>query len=781
MRFNVFFISSSLLIALVWAIRKIFRKKLAPGVIYALWLIPLIRLLIPFGIWEFPVMFGTTADILNAPYALVSEWMKEDTKLQTQENTVPEKIKVYDAVTPVTEKQPEGGQNFMYPIQKNDNVSETQIVRSILFAAWLGGTLLLGGYVIIRNQQLKRSIRAMEPVEQIEGIKVCVGDHISVPFLTGLRTPIIIVPGRVYEDERLYQFVLSHELAHFHQKDHIWTAVRIFMCVIYWWHPFVWLAAVCAEEDAELSCDAKVLRGKRKKDRKEYGYALLQMLESGGNREHHFCVATSLCGSRNSIKRRIEEISRGTSTNRYVLFPMILLLITISILGCGIPNPKSWMTYKSDSWYLYVGEDGAIHELDEFEYTIQKDIQSRLIYYEIYEYGELSERRIMSYGDFGENRNETLKLHMETRAGERILTSEVNGVKTEMKIQNPKYTAGSRGGSTLLRENDTREIRPGDDLILREDYQSEHGEATGISLEKELSQMNARELQVTLKNVPLTTFIRIVFSDLPEQMLYDAYAQKEYPLNDLKYAKLLKMNDILYYDTGKTGVMGDSGCIAGYIQSSVENSKTPEKNQESNFGCVGNPFTFDEGEGWIMVFMDDGEYHFFERIMEAEEKQNGKYYAMIDCGGNYPVLLVTDHVYDDHEMQVSILSDVYYTVDEKTEKIAEISSDGTAYPIAYDNTGIYLASGHEVQRYSINDKMSTLDFAESFRETFDTDGNSTYFHKTELEEEEITEDEYIEGFKKYSEAKIVSFQAEDDKEFLTIDEYNEMYSNPGNF
>lgn len=492
MRFTVFFISSSLLIALVWAIRKIFRRKLAPGVIYALWLIPLIRLLIPFGIWEFPVMFGTTADILNTPYALVSEWIKEDTKLQTKENVVPEKIKVYDAVTPLKGKQSQTGQNFTDPVQKHDRMSDTQIFQSILFGVWLGGTLLLGGYVIIRNQQLKRSIRDMEPVEQIEGIKVCVGSQISVPFLTGLRTPVILVPDKVYEDERLYQFVLSHELAHFHQKDHIWTAVRIFMCVIYWWHPFVWLAAVYVEEDAELSCDEKVLRGKRKEERKEYGYALLQMTQNGGNKDHHFCAATSLCGSRNSIKRRIEEIFQGTSTNRYVWFSVILLLITTSILGCGVPNTKSWLRHKSGSWDLYADEDGAIHELDEFEYTIQKDIQSRLIYYEIYEYGELSERRIMSYGDFGENRNETLKLHMKTRAGERILTSEVNGVKTEMKIKNPKYTAGSRGGSKLLVGNETREIRPGDDLILREDYQPEHGEAIGISLEKELSQMNAR-------------------------------------------------------------------------------------------------------------------------------------------------------------------------------------------------------------------------------------------------------------------------------------------------
>ena len=40
MRFLYFFISSGLLIGLVLLDRTKFRKKLAPGVIYTMWLIP---------------------------------------------------------------------------------------------------------------------------------------------------------------------------------------------------------------------------------------------------------------------------------------------------------------------------------------------------------------------------------------------------------------------------------------------------------------------------------------------------------------------------------------------------------------------------------------------------------------------------------------------------------------------------------------------------------------------------------------------------------------------
>lgn len=72
MKILYFLFSSSLLIGLVLLFRKVFRKKLSPVVIYALWMIPLIRFMIPFVLWEVPI-YGTVVDVLNIPYRVVSE------------------------------------------------------------------------------------------------------------------------------------------------------------------------------------------------------------------------------------------------------------------------------------------------------------------------------------------------------------------------------------------------------------------------------------------------------------------------------------------------------------------------------------------------------------------------------------------------------------------------------------------------------------------------------------------------------------------------------------
>lgn len=74
---------------------------------------------------------------------------------------------------------------------------------------------------------------------------------------------------------------------------------------------------------------------------------------------------------------------------------------------------------------------------------------------------------------------------------------------------------------------------------------------------------------------------------------------------------ILMVNETLYYGTDEVGPMGDAGCVAGRISSAVNLGEIPSQNGESNFGCIGNPYTSDFGDGMIMVLMEDEAYHVF--------------------------------------------------------------------------------------------------------------------------------------------------------------------------
>lgn len=542
MRFLYFMFSSSLLIGLVLLIRTLFRKKLAPGVIYALWLIPLIRLLVPFAGWELPA-FGTMADVLNSPYALVSEWMDGEEYSQVNDISDAERLnvqvspqeaekvagrKIYDAVN--TENNHRAG------VYKDSltTMAETKNTLGENTYVWIGvsvgilGSLLLGSYVLVQNRKLKRSVNTMRTVAEVDGLKVCAGNEVQVPCLAGLKNPKIMVPEGILGDLDLYHCVLQHELAHYHQKDHIWTAVKIFLCVLYWWNPFVWIAAVCVEEDAELACDARALKGQNVEERKAYGYALLQILENAQSKKYSLCMATSMSGNQKSMKRRIMEISSATATKKHVILPLLLLMSLVFAIGCGMPTTKSWM--KEVMFEASATVDGWFYEM-EYEFALQDDIKSRLIYYEVYEYGELTERHIAGYGDFSAEQDHTLKLRMEMRQTEPVLILKSGGVESEVKIQNSKYVSGTRSAGFLLSDNEKLEIKPGDDLVLISDHQPENGETIHGYDCTQLSEMNESQLKECLKDIYLTTFVRMAFSEKSEKELYETYQQKEYPAN----------------------------------------------------------------------------------------------------------------------------------------------------------------------------------------------------------------------------------------------------------
>lgn len=137
--------------------------------------------------------------------------------------------------------------------------------------------------------------------------------------------------------------------------------------------------------------------------------------------------------------------------------------------------------------------------------------------------------------------------------------------------------------------------------------------------------------------------------------------------------------------------------------------------------------------------------------------QDDELFVIIDTNAPLPVLLVTSHVYDDGTVkQAAIDCDVYYSVDGEVKNIGRVESMGTAYPVSYDETGIYTASGHAMQRYEI-EKSGTIELAEVINEQFDENGNAAYTMEKGNKTETISEEEYYDIFEKYKNATVVSF------------------------
>lgn len=137
--------------------------------------------------------------------------------------------------------------------------------------------------------------------------------------------------------------------------------------------------------------------------------------------------------------------------------------------------------------------------------------------------------------------------------------------------------------------------------------------------------------------------------------------------------------------------------------------------------------------------------------------EDNELFVIIDTNAPLPVLLVTSQVYDDGTgKQAALTCDVYYPVDKEVKNIGTIESMGTAYPVSYDETGIYAASGHGMQRFEV-EQSGTLKLAEGIYEQFNENGDAAYTMEKENETKIISEEEYYAAFEKYSYATVVGF------------------------
>lgn len=74
--------------------------------------------------------------------------------------------------------------------------------------------------------------------------------------LPGLIPAVYLTEDVLQADEA--ELILRHELTHLRHLDFLWSLCRTAAVTVYWWNPFIWLAAICSKRDAELACDEAV-------------------------------------------------------------------------------------------------------------------------------------------------------------------------------------------------------------------------------------------------------------------------------------------------------------------------------------------------------------------------------------------------------------------------------------------------------------------------------------------------------------------------------------------
>lgn len=140
----------------------------------------------------------------------------------------------------------------------------------ILCIAWVAGIVVLAAYQMIVSVRLHRRLRFA--VRREDGTYL--SDRISGAFVGGiLQTKIYLPFGIAQKDE---EYILAHERAHVKRHDPMVKKICFAICIVYWFHPLVWLAYLLLCNDMELACDEMVLDDMDREERKQYSLLLLQ-------------------------------------------------------------------------------------------------------------------------------------------------------------------------------------------------------------------------------------------------------------------------------------------------------------------------------------------------------------------------------------------------------------------------------------------------------------------------------------------------------------------------
>lgn len=296
----------SALILAVLLVRAIFKNRVPKRMVYTLWLVVLVKLCLPGTLVSLPVL---PAEEAAAPVQRVELPAQPLPAQQPAQAATQPQMPVQQPISPV--------QEAAKPAAKP--LTATQIFQIV----WAGGSALLGlwlfGTWLVFTVRLHKSRRFLGRHGRT---RIYISSTVKSPCLAGL-VPAVYLTEEVLQTDST-ELILRHELTHLRHLDFLWSLCRTAAVIVYWWNPFIWLAAICSKRDAELACDEAVAAGLSDAQRLVYARAILAQAPRRA-------AALSLAGP--PVKERILFLTKKQRTS--VLCAILALLLVISAAGCS--------------------------------------------------------------------------------------------------------------------------------------------------------------------------------------------------------------------------------------------------------------------------------------------------------------------------------------------------------------------------------------------------------------------------------------------------------------
>ena len=330
-------VSGTALAAALALLRRILKEKLPKAVFYYLWLLVLLRLIVPVAL-----------PVPGLELAMESPKM-EVTAPPTVENRPSDVVQTPVQVNPpATQTAPSviitdgNGQTQAEPPQTPWYEDAWTFLCEHFTPIWLTGAALHFLWFAVSYFRFCRSLKQdcaplleheQALLDNLRGevrVAACRSPLARTPMLLGLIRPRIVLPDAAITTREL-ECILRHELTHLGRRDLWYKWFTVAVTSVHWFNPLMpWLRKEISRA-CELSCDEGVIRVMDDEHKRLYGETLLAL--AAANALPRAVPATTLCEEKKQLKERLLGIKKYKKAT--LLMVVLSVALALLVAGCA--------------------------------------------------------------------------------------------------------------------------------------------------------------------------------------------------------------------------------------------------------------------------------------------------------------------------------------------------------------------------------------------------------------------------------------------------------------
>ena len=275
-------IYAAFLAAGILLFRALFRKRISPRVQYLMWMLLILRLVLPVTIesgFHIPDLFPEAVPAAHERAAL-------DSSAETSPGFALDPP--YEFAKNTAGASADGAAE---PERMMAEARKPIEWRLIAFWVWAAGVMLSVLWMIVVKVlfygAMQRSLTDLPRWAYRLYDRCCEELHVKPmalwpvesaisPGIAFFGGPVLLMPAAMREEEKL-RFAFLHELTHRKNGDHLMTELLNLLRAVYWFHPIVHLSFHEMRADMETACDAAVIARIGREKRGGYLTAVLEL------------------------------------------------------------------------------------------------------------------------------------------------------------------------------------------------------------------------------------------------------------------------------------------------------------------------------------------------------------------------------------------------------------------------------------------------------------------------------------------------------------------------